>query len=122
MEASKYYFKSAGEELTHMEKIYQYLFDRNVKAVVPMCQLVKQEFIDIRNVVEESLQHEITVTKQWESISQIAKTEGDNTTFQFAQWFLKEQIEEESKFRDLLFKFDLDMPKWKIDELFGTLK
>ena len=121
MGASKYYFKTGGEELVHMDKIYQFIFDRNAKVIVPGCEMVKQEFTDIRNLVEESLQHEMQVTKQWESISQLAKAEGDNTTYQFAQWFLNEQIEEEAKFRDLLFKFDLDMPNWKIDELFENL-
>lgn len=119
--ASKYFFKAGQEELKHMDKIYEFIFDRNSLAVVPGCDAVKQEFTDIRNVVEESLQHEIQVTKQWEGIAQLAKTEGDNTTYAFAQWFLNEQIEEEAKFRDLLFKFDLDMPNWKIDELFEAL-
>lgn len=119
--ATKYYFKTGGEELIHMDKIYNYIFDRNSKAVVPGCESVKQEFESIRNVVEESLEHEIQVTKQWEAIAQLAKTEGDNTTYTFAQWYIVEQQEEEKKFRDLLFKFDLDMPNWKIDELFETL-
>lgn len=116
--ASKYFFKIGGEELAHMDKVYNFIFDRNAKAVVPAIEAVKQEFEDIRNVIEESLVHEIQVTKQWESISQLAKTEGDNTTYQFAQWFLNEQIEEENKFREILFKLDLDMPNWKVDELF----
>lgn len=121
IDASKYYFRSAQEELVHMDKIYNYLFDRNVLAVVPSCGEVKQEFEDIRQVVEESLKHEIDVTKKWEAISNQAKDEGDNTTYEFAQWFLKEQVEEENKFRDILDKMNLEMPKYEIDDLFGDL-
>lgn len=120
--ASKYYFKSAAEELTHMDKIYQYLFDRNCKAVVPTCDEVKQDFKDIREIVEFSLEHEMEVSKQWEEISKKAKEENDSTTHEMAEWFLKEQVEEEEKFRNILFKMNLDMPKWKVDELFEQIK
>lgn len=104
-----------------MKKIYQYLFDRNVLAKVPTLDEVQQEFTDIREIVELSLEHEIQVTKNWDNISNLSKAQGDNTTYEFAQWFLKEQIEEEDKFRDILFKLNLEMPKWKVDELFEEL-
>jgi hypothetical protein len=32
-----------------------------------------------------------------------------------------EQREEEEKIRNILFSMDLDMPKWKIDEMFKNL-
>jgi len=118
VDAAKYFFKAAQEELIHMDKIYQYLFDMNVVAVVPVTDEVKQEFKELRDVVEESLKHEIEVTKNWEKISKEAEEDNDNTTYEFAQWFLKEQIEEENKWRDMLDKFNLDMPKWKQDDLF----
>jgi ferritin len=121
VEAAQYYFKSAQEELTHQDKIYEYLFDRNVKPKVPVCSEVEQEFKDIREILEKSLEHEIKVTKEWETIANLAKEEGDNTTYNFSQWFVNEQTEEEKKFRDLLFKLNHEMPQWKLDELFGEL-
>lgn len=120
--AAKYYFKSAQEELTHMDKIYQYLFDRNALAIVPTCDEVEQEFDDIRNIVEKSLEHEMKISEDWEEIAELAKEEGDSTTFEFAQWFLKEQISEEDKFREILDKINLDLPKWRLDELFIDAK
>lgn len=116
---TKLFFKYADEELGHMSKIYSYIFDRNCKAVVPAVEPVKSDFSDIREVVEASLEHEIEVTDNWEAISSLAKEEGDNTTYEFAQWFLKEQVEEEDKFRTILEKMDLDMPKYEIDKLFA---
>jgi len=121
IDGAKYFFKAAQEELTHMDKIYNYLFDRNVVAKVPVTEEVKQEFETIRGVVETSLAHEIEVSKQWEEISKLAKEENDSTTFEFAQWFLKEQIGEENKFRDMLNKMNLDLPKWRNDEFFKEL-
>lgn len=118
VDAAKYFFKAAQEELVHMDKIYQYIFDRNSVAIVPVTEEVKQKFETIREVVEESLKHEIEVTKNWDDIAEAADKSGDNVTYEFAQWFLKEQVEEENKWRDILDKMNLDMPKWRIDELF----
>lgn len=117
----KVFFKYADEELTHMSKIYQYLFDRNCKVTVPVCDEQKGEFKDIKDMVENALEHEMGVTKNWEDISKLAKEEDDSTTFEFAQWFLKEQIEEEEKMRTIIEKIDLDMPKYEIDAYIGTL-
>jgi ferritin len=117
--ASKYFFKSAQEELVHMDKIYEYLFDKNCRAKAPSINEVKSEFKDIKNVVEESLNHEMNITAMWNKIADAALTEKDNDTYALAQWFLKEQIEEEDKFRTFLFKMRLDMPKYEIDDMFG---
>jgi ferritin len=117
----KVFFKYADEELTHMTKIYQYLFDRNCKVTVPTSDEQKAEFKDIKEMVETALEHEMEVTKNWEDISKLAKDEDDSTTFEFAQWFLKEQIEEEDKMRTIIEKIDLDMPKYEIDCYIGTL-
>jgi len=119
IKASKYYFKSAQEELVHMDKIYEYLFDKNCKAVTPACNEVKNSYKDIRTVVEESLNHEIQVTKNWNNIANTALSEKDNDTYALTQWYLKEQIEEENKFRDLIYLIRLDTPRWKIEELFS---
>lgn len=119
--ASKYFYKASKEELIHMYKIYDYIFDKNCLAKVPAVAEVKQSFKDIREVLELSLEHEIKVTANWENIAEMAKKESDNTTYEFTQWFLNEQKEEESKIRDILFKLNLDMPKYELDELFEEL-
>ena len=118
---TKLFFKYADEELVHMSKIYEYIFDKNCVAIVPGCEQITQDYNDIRDIVEGALDHEIKVTGNWETISNLAKDNGDNTTYEFAQWFLKEQIEEEDKFRTILEKMDLDMPNYEIDDLFEDL-
>lgn len=119
--ASKYFIIAADEELVHMNKIYEYLFSKNCKAVTPCCTVVQQEFIDIREVLVKSLEHEITVTANWENIAKLACDSNDKTTMFFSQWFINEQIEDESKFRELLYLIDLDAPKWRIEEEFKEL-
>ena len=119
--ASKYFMKSADEELEHMRKVYNYLFDKNCKAVVPCCKDVQQEFADIRDVLTKSLEHEIVVTSNWENIAKLACDSNDKTTMFFSQWFINEQVEEESKIRELLYLLNLDAPKWKMEEEFKEL-
>lgn len=119
--STKTFFKYADEELTHMTKIYEYLFDRNCKVTVPTCDEQKDSFKDIGELLEVTLQAEIDTTKAWEEISNLSKEKGDNTTYEFAQWFLKEQIEEEDKVRTAIEKMNLDMPKYQIDAFIGTL-
>jgi ferritin len=117
--ASKYYFTSAQEELKHMDKIYEYIFDKNGRAVTPGSEKPKGDFKDIKTIVVESLKHEMGVTENWNNIANAAMSEKDNDTYALSQWFLAEQIEEEAKFRDFIFRMRLDMPKYEIDEMFG---
>lgn len=70
--ASRYYFKTAQEELTHMDKVYEFLFSRNAVAKVPTSDAVKSDFKSIREVLELSLKHEMEVTKNWEAIAELA--------------------------------------------------
>jgi len=119
--ASEYFFISANEELIHMDKIYKYLFSRNCVAKVPSIGEVEQNFKDIKEVIEKSLEHEMEVSKKWNNISELAKKEKDNTTYEFSTWYLNEQVEEEEKFRDILDKINLDMPKFEIENLFQDL-
>jgi len=118
---SELFFKYADEELGHMSKVYKYLYEKNARALVPNVKNVPQEFNDIRDLVEKALEHEMKVTKNWNDIANKAKSEDDNDTYSFALGFVNEQREEEEKMRNILFSMDLDMPKWKIDEMFKNL-
>jgi ferritin len=118
---SELFFKYADEELGHMSKIYKYLYEKNARALVPNVKNVPQEFNDIRDLVEKALEHEMRVTKNWNEIANKAKAEDDNDTYSFALGYVNEQREEEEKIRNILFSMDLDMPKWKIDEMFKNL-
>jgi ferritin len=121
VDGSELFFKYADEELGHMSKIYKYLYEKNCRAVVPTCKPVPFEYKDIRALVEAALEHEIKVTADWTNIANIAQENNDHDTYTLAMSFVNEQREEEEKVRNILFKMDLDMPNWKIDELFGDL-
>jgi len=118
---SALFFKYADEELAHMSQIYKYIFEKNCRAIVPSCNPVPVDYQSVRQVAESGLAHEMKVTADWTSIANLAKENNDHDTYTFAMKFVNEQREEEEKLRNILFKMDLDMPNWKIDELFNDL-
>lgn len=96
------YSKYAKEEMTHMEKFYNYLQDRDVKPATPLLKAPPQEFKDVEEIVKLTYEHEMQVSKWLSEIAIAALTEKDMTTYEFMQWFILEQIEEEVKALDLL--------------------
>ncbi|SEA74849.1 ferritin [Psychroflexus halocasei] len=60
------------------------------------------------------LQHEIDNSNEIDKIVNLAQEEKDWATFNFAQWFVREQIEEETLVNDLIDKYNL--ASTKIDE------
>lgn len=113
--AGKLFLKYGHEEMTHMKKIQEYMYDRNNKVVIQPITSVQSDYVDIRGALSAALQHEIQVTQNWNDIACIAREHGDYTTMHFAKWFLDEQIEEEDKFRSLLSLINLGMPNWELD-------
>jgi len=118
---NKLFFKYADEELEHMRKIYNYLFEKNADSETTETSKPESNFKDIRDVLEKSLEHENKVMEQWNNIANVSLEEKDNDTYIFSQWFITEQREEQEKITDLLFKLDQDMPTWRIDEVFEEM-
>lgn len=120
-DATNYYMTTSDEELQHMRDLYTYMFLKNADVEVSNEFNVTTEFSDIRELVTRSLKHEMTITERWNNIANAAIAEKDNDTYQLSQKFLTEQLDEEEKFRTILEKINLDMPKYEIDRLFITI-
>lgn len=112
----KLFLKYGHEEMTHMKKIQEYMMERNCKFITPSLPEVKQEYIDLRDLLTAALEHEIQVTSNWNNIAEIALKSSDHTTYGFAKWFLDEQISEENKFRKLLQYLDQGMPVYYLED------
>lgn len=111
----KLFLKYGHEEMTHMKKIQEYMMERNCKFITPSLPEVKQEYIDLRDVLTSALEHEIQVTSNWNNIAEIALKSSDHVTYSFSKWFLDENVEEENKFRDLLGLMDNGTPNWYLE-------
>ncbi|MCG6188367.1 ferritin [Maribellus maritimus] len=90
------------EELTHANKIFNYVNERGGKAVIKAIAQVDTEFDGIIAVVEKTLAHEQHVTGLINDLVDIAAEERDHATQSFLQWFVDEQVEEEANVEEML--------------------
>ena len=60
-----------------------------------------------KELFEIGLKHEKAVTKSIHAIAELAWKEKDMATFNFLQWFIAEQVEEEDTFQTVLDKIGL---------------
>lgn len=115
-----YFAKQAEEERTHMLKLFNYINDRGGKAISPEIINVPNDFESFRSVFETALEQEMHVTAQFNNIAEKCFKVKDFVTFQFIQWFLAEQIEEEYVARRILEMFDVigeeGTGRWEIDK------
>ena len=104
---SKFLLKHAEEELLHMNKLAEYLLDRNALAKMPNIKAELTNFSDLKTVLEKGREHEIMVTNSYQQAKKIACDEEDYVTEEFFRWYLKEQVEEEAIFLSLLDRLEI---------------
>ena len=96
------FYQQAIEERNHAMMLVQYLLDVGEDVVVPGVAAPKTSFADIAEPVALALEQEKRVSKQISALAGAAREEGDYSSEQFMQWFIKEQVEEVSSMSDLL--------------------
>ena len=124
--SAEYFQKQSGEEREHMLKLFEFVNDMGGRAISPEVTNIPQEFESFRGVFETALQQEIYVTQQFNRMADRCFKAKDFMTFQFIQWFLKEQIEEEYVARRALELFDVigeeGTGRWEIDKQVPKIK
>lgn len=97
-----HFYRQAVEERNHAMMMVKYLLDRNQPVTIPGVEAPKTAFENAVEPVALALEQEQTVTKQISALMGMAREESDYVAEEFLQWFLKEQLEEESSMSDLL--------------------
>ena len=100
-------YRHSGEERNHMMKVIQYIQNRGGKAQISALDAGPEDPSNIQDCFEKIFQHEVSNTNAIYDIVNAAQEERDWATFNFAQWFVKEQIEEENMADDLLDRYEL---------------
>lgn len=95
------------EENAHGMKIYDYVIERDGRVLLQSIPAVKHEWDGIVNLFEEVYKHEQHVTKLINNCMSVALEEKDHATVSMLQWFVDEQVEEESTCRDILDKLNI---------------
>jgi ferritin len=97
-----FFYRQALEERNHAMMMLGYLVDRGCEVLIPGIDQPTSSFADIVEPVKLALEQERRVSDQIGELARIARDEGDYTSEQFTQWFLKEQVEEIASMTDLL--------------------
>ena len=97
----------ANEEMAHMHKIFDYIQDTGSLAIIEQIEKPISNFKDVKDVFERTYKHEKMITAQINEIVDLALTEKDYSTFNFLQWYVAEQHEEEKLFKSILDKFEI---------------
>jgi len=105
--AAAFLFAHATEERDHALKFLHYVNDRDGHARILGLEEPLAEFESLQSIFEQVLQHEVLVTSLINNLVALSIEEKDFTTHNFLQWFVTEQIEEESLARGILDKFKL---------------
>ncbi|MCB0738632.1 MAG: ferritin, partial [Bacteroidetes bacterium] len=105
--AAQFMMRQADEEMMHMKKVFHYIIEAGGRAISPAIPKPQEVFDGFKNVFEMALAHERKVTEAIHNIVGESQNSRDFTTFNFMQWYVAEQLEEESLFNTILDKIKL---------------
>ncbi len=104
---AKFLYAHSDEEREHALKLYHYVNDRGGHALTPALEAPQRNYDSIKSVFEAILEHEKYVSEKINDMVGVCLKEHDYTTNQFLQWYVEEQVEEESLFGTLLDKLHM---------------
>lgn len=97
----------AQEELMHAMKFYDYLIERGGKVILAAIEGPPVKWDSPLAVFEYTYKHEQKVTGLINGLVDLAIAEKDHATNTFLQWFVAEQVEEESSADEIVQKLKL---------------
>ncbi|MBC7553902.1 MAG: ferritin [Taibaiella sp.] len=104
---ANFLFRHAQEERNHMMKVLEYILQRGAKVEVTAIPAPPPNPASLNDCFEKVLSHEIDNTNAVYRLVNIAHEEKDWATFNFMQWFVKEQVEEETLAMKLMSKMKI---------------
>ncbi len=103
----KFFMRQSDEERLHMLKLIRFINDRGGKAIIPKLDQPATNHKNLQGIFKTLLDHETMVTQEINNVVDICLKEKDYTTHNFMQWYVAEQIEEETLARNLMDKLKL---------------
>ncbi len=97
----------AQEEMVHVMKLFKYVNDKGGKVTLGAIKAPPTKWDSPLAVMEATLKHEQKVTGLINKLVDLAIAESDHATNITLQWFVTEQIEEESAASDIVEKLKM---------------
>ncbi len=95
------------EETEHAMKFYRYIQSRGGDVKLLAIKEPPQEWDSPLHAFEETLKHEQFITKCINELVDLSEELKDRATYNFLQWFVDEQVEEEENDRDIIDRLKL---------------
>ncbi|OYT17870.1 MAG: ferritin [Bacteroidetes bacterium 4572_77] len=105
--SAAYLYEHANEERMHMIKLVKYLNERGSFAQTLALEEPQNQWESIQDVFKGVLEHEEVVTSLINKLFEVCMEEKDYLSSNFLQWYIQEQVEEESSARAVLDKLEL---------------
>ena len=100
--AGNWFYVQYQEETGHALKLYKYLLEQGASVELVAIEKPKAAFTTLLAMVEATLKHERFITQSINDLMDLAVSEKDYATQILLQWYVKEQVEEESNDTDLV--------------------
>ncbi|CAM3807120.1 non-heme ferritin [Avibacterium endocarditidis] len=105
--AAAFLLRHADEEMMHMQKLFTYVNETTGMPLLGKIEAPKNDYKSLKEVFEITLKHEKFVTAKINELVEVTFEHKDYSTFNFLQWYVAEQHEEEKLFSSIIDKFNL---------------
>ncbi len=95
------------EEIAHARIMFSYVLTRGGRVLLDAIEKPETEWEGGLAMFEEALAHEEGVTARIHEMASLALELKDHATYNFLQWFIAEQVEEEESAMDMVSKFKM---------------
>lgn len=105
--AAKFMREHADEEMQHMRRLFTYVSETGGLPLLGAIEAPQAEFHSLLSLFEYTFEHEQLITSKINALAHAAFTNQDYSTFNFLQWYVAEQHEEEKLFGSIVDKIRL---------------
>ncbi|MDX9928554.1 MAG: ferritin [Bacteroidales bacterium] len=124
---AEWLYAQSDEERMHMMKFVKFINERGGHAIIPQLEKPPVDYKGVNEMFDEVLHHEKYISESINEIVAMAGTEKDYALLNWIQWFVSEQVEEESSVQAIidklnligsknLYMFDRDIMKMRSEE------
>ena len=105
--AARWLRLQSQEEHMHAMKLFDFVLARDRNVDLTAIEQPKSDYKSVADVFERALQQEQEVSRQIDSLYEVAFHEKAFSAVAELQWFLTEQVEEEKTAREIVAKFKM---------------
>ncbi len=105
--SGKFLFEHASQESDHAKRLITYLNETDSELALSAIEKPESNFKSLLEVFEKTYKHELDITKSINDLVELTLKQKDYSTFNFLQWYVAEQHEEEALFRGIVDKIKL---------------